>query len=153
MPQRPIGVAVLAIASEAGTLVGSCAGRRWRSSILEHMKARLVSFGLVELDGRTYDYDVLVERGRVSRRRKKASKPQRDRYGHTPLTTAEPLPWRCRQLIVGTGAEGRLPVAPEVIEEARRRGVELLMLPTAEACARLSTADVNETAAVLHVTC
>jgi hypothetical protein len=117
------------------------------------MRARLVSFGLVELDGQTYDYDVLVERGRVSRRHKKASKPQRDRYGHTPLTTAEPLPWRCRQLIVGTGAEGRLPVAPEVIEEARRRGVELLMLPTAEACARLSAADVNETAAVIHVTC
>ena len=42
------------------------------------MKARLVAFGLVELDGQTYDYDVLVERGRVSRRRKKASKPQRD---------------------------------------------------------------------------
>jgi len=116
------------------------------------MKARLVTFGLVELDGQTYDHDVLVERGQVSRR-KKSSKPQRDRYGHTPLTTAEPLPWRCRQLIVGTGVEGRLPVAPEVIEEARRRGVELLMLPTAEACARLSAADVQETAAVLHVTC
>ena len=117
------------------------------------MKARLVAFGLVELDGQTYDHDVLVERGRVSPRHKKASKPQRDRYGHTPLTTAEPLPWRCRLLIVGTGVEGLLPVAPEVIEEARRRGVELLMLPTAEACARLSAADVHETAAVLHVTC
>ncbi|HEY1167358.1 MAG TPA: MTH938/NDUFAF3 family protein [Candidatus Limnocylindrales bacterium] len=117
------------------------------------MKARLVTFGLVELDGQTYDHDVLVEGGRVSPRHKKASKPQRDRYGHTPLTTAEPLPWRCRRLIVGTGVEGRLPVAPEVIEEARRRGVELLVLPTAEACARLSAADVQETAAVLHVTC
>lgn len=117
------------------------------------MKARVVAFGLVELDGRTYDYDVLVERGRISRRRKKASKPQRDRYGHTPLTTAEPLPWHCRQLIVGTGVDGRLPVTPDVIEEAGRRGVELLLLPTAEACARLSTADLDETAAVIHVTC
>ena len=117
------------------------------------MKARLVTFGLVEIDGQTYDRDVLVELGRVSPRRKKASKPQRDRYGHTPLTTAEPLPWRCRRLIIGTGVEGRLPVAPDVIEEAGRRGVELLMLPTAEACARLSAADVDETAAVLHVTC
>jgi hypothetical protein len=116
-------------------------------------KARLVAFGLLELDGQTYDYDVLIERGRVSRRRKKASKPQRDQYGHTPLTTAEPLPWHCRRLIIGTGAEGRLPVAPDVIVEARRRGVELLMLPTAEACARLSAADVDETAAVLHITC
>ncbi len=117
------------------------------------MKARLVEFGLVEINGKTYDYDVLIERGRISRRRKKASKPQRDRYGHTPLTTAEPLPWHCHRLIVGTGAEGRLPVAPDVIEEARRRGVELLVLPTSEACARLSDADLDETAAVIHVTC
>ena len=84
-------------------------------------------------------------------------KPQRDRYGHTPLTTAEPLPWHCRRMIIGTGAEGRLPVTPEVVEEARRRGIELLALRTEEACARLSaadaTADVDETAAVLHVTC
>ena len=120
-------------------------------------KARLVSFGLVQLDGRTYDHDVLVERGRVSRRRKKDSKPQRDRYGHTPLTTAEPLPWHCRRMIIGTGVEGRLPVTPEVVEEARRRGIELLVLRTEEACVRLSaadaTADVDETAAVLHVTC
>ncbi len=117
------------------------------------MKARLVEFGLVEIDGKTYDHDVLVERGRVSRRHKKPSQAQRERYGHTPLTTAEPLPWHCRRLIVGTGAEGRLPVAPDVIEEARRRGVELLMLPTAEACERLSAADVADTAAVIHVTC
>jgi len=98
--------------------------------------------------------DTSPARARASAaRRKKASKPQRDRYGHTPLTTAEPLPWRCRRLIIGTGVEGRLPVAPDVIEEAARRGVELVMLPTAEACARLSAADVDETAAVLHVTC
>jgi len=28
------------------------------------MKARLVEFGLVEINGKTYDYDVLIERGR-----------------------------------------------------------------------------------------
>ncbi len=123
------------------------------SGPLEVLKARLVAFGLVEIDGRTYDHDVLVEHGRVSRRRKKASKPERDRYGHTPLTTAEPLPWHCRRLLVGTGVDGRLPVAPDVIEEAHRRGIEVLILRTAEACAWLSSADVDETSAVLHVTC
>ncbi len=117
------------------------------------MKARLVEFGLVEIDGRTYDRDLLVERGQVSRRRKKASKPERDRYGHTPLTTAEPLPWHCRRLVVGTGVDGLLPVAPEVFEEAGRRGIEVVLLRTAEACALLSSADLDETAAVIHVTC
>ena len=47
-------------------------GRGWRQHTEGIMKARLVAFGLVELDGMTYDHDVLVERGRVSRRRKKA---------------------------------------------------------------------------------
>jgi hypothetical protein len=117
------------------------------------MKARMVAFGLVELDGQTYDHDVLVERGRISRRHKKGSKPQRGQYGHTPLTTAEPLPWRCRQMIIGTGVDGRLPVTPDVIADARRRGIKLLLLPTSEACALLSVADVDETAAVLQVTC
>jgi hypothetical protein len=26
-------------------------------------------------------------------------------YGHTPLSIAEDIPWRCRRLVVGTGAD------------------------------------------------
>ena len=69
------------------------------------MQASLIEFGLIEIDGQRYDRDVVVEGGRVGRRDKKASKPLRDRYGHTPLSLLEAIPWDCRRLIVGTGVD------------------------------------------------
>jgi len=117
------------------------------------MKARLVRFGVIELDGERFERDVVIERGRVAKRHKKASQPLRDRYGHTPLSLLEPIPWDCRRLIVGTGADGALPIDPDVIVEARRRGVKVVALPTEEACALLADADLETTNAILHVTC
>ena len=110
------------------------------------------SFGSIRIDGRTYDRDLIIDRGRIRKRKKAASKRFRDAYGHTPLSVDEDIPWGCRRLVIGTGAAGALPVMREVEEEARRRKVDLLMLPTAQAIEVLSegTKDVN---AVLHVTC
>jgi len=56
------------------------------------MHIRLVTFGLLEIDGARVDHDVVIEGGRVRRRRKGPSKPYRDRYGHTPLSAAEDIP-------------------------------------------------------------
>src|SRR5664280_3036256 len=102
------------------------------------VKVRFVRFGIVEIDGQRYERDVMVVGGRVGRRRKKASRPLRDRYGHTPLSLLEPIPWACRRLIVGTGVDGALPIDEAVVVEAARRGVGLVALPTDEACALLS---------------
>lgn len=117
------------------------------------IRARFIGFGEVEIDGQRYDRDVVVDHGRVIRRHKGPSRALRDRYGHTPLSAAEVIPWDCRRLIVGTGAEGALPIDPTVGAEARRRGVELVAVPTAEACRLLSAADPEEVAAILHLTC
>jgi hypothetical protein len=115
--------------------------------------ARLISFGLVEIDGRRFDRDVVVEAGHVRRRKKKPSKAYRDRYGHTRLSPDEQIPWSAPRLIVGTGANGQLPIMPELYEEAQRRGVEVVALPTEQACRLLSGTDRREAAAVIHVTC
>lgn len=117
------------------------------------MDARLVEFGLVEIDGRQYPHDVVIERGEVRKRSKKPSKPFRDRFGHTPLSAREAIPWHGDRLVVGTGADGRLPVMKEVIAEARRRGIELVALPTEEACRLLRDRPAKRVNAILHVTC
>jgi hypothetical protein len=109
-------------------------------------------FGSIRIDGTTYDHDVVIEGGAIRRRRKGPSKPLRDTYGHTPLSVAEDLPWACRRLVIGTGASGSLPVMPQIEDEARRRRVDLVVLPTPQAI-RLLNEGAEETNAVLHLTC
>jgi hypothetical protein len=115
--------------------------------------AKLISFGLIEIDGRRFDRDVVLEASHVRRRKKKPSKAFRDRYGHTPLSADEEIPWSAPRLIVGTGTGGQLPIMPELYQEAQRRGVELVAVPTEEACRLLSGVGPREAAAVIHVTC
>jgi len=110
------------------------------------------SFGSIQIDGRTYAHDVVVDRGQIRKRRKGASKRHRASHGHTPLSAEEKIPWRCRRLVIGTGAAGALPVMDSVQAEARRRGVELVTLPTTRAIDLLAT-DAKDTNAILHVTC
>jgi hypothetical protein len=109
------------------------------------------SFGSIRIDGVTYEHDVLIDRGQVRKRKKKPSKKFREAFGHTPISTEEAIPWKCRRLVIGTGT-GALPVMDEVKKEAKRRHVELLILPTVEAIEELRK-DPQDTNAILHVTC
>lgn len=117
------------------------------------MKAQFTTFGEIEIDGRRYDHDVVIDGGKIHQRSKKASKAYRAAYGHTPLSLGENLPWGGHQLIVGTGMYGRLPVMPEVVQEAARRKIELVVVPTAAACRLLADRQEKHVHAVLHVTC
>jgi hypothetical protein len=92
------------------------------------MRFEKFSFGAIRIDGATYEHDVVIDRGEVSKRQKKASKKFRDEFGHTPLSM------------------------DEVRREALRRRVELLALPTIEAIKALQE-NPKDTNAVLHVTC
>jgi hypothetical protein len=117
------------------------------------MQVRLLRFGSIEVEGREYENDIVIEQGQVRKRKKKPSKPYRAEFGHTPLSADEELPWGGDKMIIGTGAYGSLPVMPEVLEEARRRGVEVTAIPTEDACRLVSTLDRSQVHAVLHVTC
>jgi hypothetical protein len=110
------------------------------------------SFGSIRVDGVTYDHDLVIDRGKIRKREKAASRKFRSASGHTPLSAAEDIPWRCRRLVIGTGADGALPVMQQVRDEARRRKVDLVVLPTAEAIGVLATATAD-TNAILHLTC
>src|SRR2546427_4012110 len=141
----------------------------WRAAVVQHpsgsplqsatpilkgevsMRFERVSFGSIRIDGTTYEHDVVIDRGRVRRRKKKPSKQFRGEFGHTPLSIEEKIPWKCRRLVVGTGT-GALPVMEEVKREARRRKIKLMILSTKEAIKELKQRP-DGTNAVLHVTC
>jgi len=117
------------------------------------VKARLVAFGELEIEGERFAHDVVIDVGRVRRRHKGPSKALRDEYGHTPLSAAEAIPWGRRRLIVGTGADGSLPIAPDVYAEAERRGIRIDAVPTREACRMLGDLKPAQVRAILHVSC
>jgi hypothetical protein len=110
------------------------------------------TFGSIEIDGKTYEHDVVIDHSRIRKRKKKPSRKFREEFGHTPVSVEEEIPWECRRLVVGSGKYGSLPVMEEVKREARRRKIELLVVPTDEAIDALGK-DGLDTNAILHVTC
>jgi hypothetical protein len=116
------------------------------------MRIDAFSFGRITIDGTSYKRDVVLDRGKIRKRKKKPSKKYRGDFGHTPLSVKEKIPWKCRQLVIGTGARGNLPVMDEVRREAARRHVDLVILPTPKAIKAWRKAS-KKTNAILHVTC
>ena len=119
----------------------------WRCS----MRFEKFSFGRIRVNGTVYDHDLVIDQGKIRKRKKQPSKKYRESFGHTPLSVDEKIPWNCCRLVIGTGM-GALPVMNEVKQEARNRGVELLIFPTEKAMEILNDQPKN-TNAILHVTC
>jgi hypothetical protein len=117
------------------------------------MKMQMQTFGEIEVEGERYDHDLVIEQGRVRKRKKKPSKVYRARYGHTPLSADEAIPWHGKRLFVGTGMYGKLPVMPEVYAAAQRQHIELVALPTPDICRKLQDMASTDINAILHVTC
>lgn len=110
-------------------------------------------FGQIVVEGEKYDHDIVIQEGAVRVRDKKPSKPLKGRYGHTPLSADEDLPWSGTRLIIGSGYSGRLPVLPEIGDKAGELQVELVVVPTEKAVELLADLDRRDVNALLHVTC
>ena len=117
------------------------------------MDVHYPDFGNIVVEGTRYDHDVVVEDGVVRPRQKGPPRPFRNQFGHTPLSADEDIPWSNTRLVIGTGFSGRLPIMAELRDCADEHGVELVTLPTADACVLLRTLDPAEVNAILHVTC
>src|SRR5713226_3661143 len=109
-------------------------------------------FGSIKIDGVSFKHDVVIDRGKIRKRRKKPSKKFREEFGHSPGIGRGGDAWKCERLIVGTGRYGSLPVMAEVKREARPREIELLILLADQALETL-VKKPKETNAILHVTC
>jgi hypothetical protein len=114
------------------------------------MKINDVSFGAISIDGETYTKDVVIDNGSVIKREKAESKKYRDKFGHTPLSPDENIPWKCKHLIIGTGHSSSLPVMKEVYDIAMRKGVKLITMSTPEAAKHINDPGTN---LILHLTC
>lgn len=105
-------------------------------------------FGHVVVDGEAHTRDVIVLPTRVVGNwwRKE---------GHSLVLedlddVIDEIPGR---LIVGCGAASQMRPDPGTLEALRRRGIEVEVLPTAEAVRRFGACEPERTAAALHLTC
>jgi hypothetical protein len=106
------------------------------------------AFGRVTVDGREETRDVILLPERVVR-------DWWRKEGHSLVLedldeVLDELPER---LLIGTGAYGRTRPDPGALETLRARGIEVEVLPTADAVQRYTRLDPRKTAAALHLTC
>jgi len=74
--------------------------QRWAAPAhrpLTHVEVTACRCGYSDLDGsgprgRQYENDIVIEGGRVRKRKKEPSKRYSDEFGHTPLSADEELP-------------------------------------------------------------
>ncbi|RLC31096.1 hypothetical protein DRH13_03490 [Candidatus Woesebacteria bacterium] len=114
------------------------------------MKIKKLSFGSINIDGENYFKDIVIHKGKIKKRKKKESKKFRGRFGHTPLSILENIPWDCKKLIIGTGHSYALPVMNEVKEKAKKKGVELVLKSTPDAILYINEKNTN---LILHLAC
>ncbi|HTY90606.1 MAG TPA: hypothetical protein VMC84_05460 [Methanocella sp.] len=111
-------------------------------------------FGWVNVQGTTYEHDVVIHTdGSVTKRKKKASKALKGEYGHTPLSELE-LGFVTGEdpevVYIGTGQYGDLPVTPEAQSFLSRYSP--VMKPTPSLLDRIEKEN-RRFIAILHVTC
>lgn len=113
------------------------------------MQASNLTFGSITIDGKTYSKDLVISKGNIATRNKKASKAL-GIAGHTPLTAHENIPWDCDRLVIGTGQYGSLPIHESIRTEASKRGVQLEICKTPDAVVYLNDPGTN---LIIHLTC
>ncbi|RDV83947.1 Mth938-like domain-containing protein [Ammonifex thiophilus] len=113
------------------------------------MRVDKYSFGEVIVEGKTYHQDILIFPDRVL-------SWWRQRGHEVALSDlTEALKVHPEVLVIGTGAYGVVRVLPEVKSSLAERGIDLIALPTAEACRKYNEllAQGKRVVAALHLTC
>lgn len=106
-------------------------------------------FGAIVIDGRTYRTDLLIWPGQI-----KSDWWRSESHLLQVADVFEALAAGPQVLVVGTGAYGRLAVAPELAAHLKEQGIELVAQPTAAACRTINElAAKRRLAAALHLTC
>jgi hypothetical protein len=111
-------------------------------------------FGSITIDGKTYEYDVIVRlSGKVEKRKKKLSKEQ---YGTSHIISKDEAKFifedGCNLLIVGAGQEGNVHLSPEASDYFNNKRCKVLVQPTPEAIQSFNHSQEKKIG-LMHVTC
>ena len=118
------------------------------------------SFGKIVINGKPYDYDVIVKRdGTVLRRPKEISEKKRT-TGHTPFTKEElenilSKVGNAKVVVIGTGQSGALPIEEDVLLFLEQHDISAFIATTPNAIydfIELIKAN-KEVIGIFHVTC
>ncbi len=127
-------------------------GQAMQISSGQELRISQCKWAKIVINGKTFEEDVVIDRGVVRERKKKPSKKYQSRFGHTPVSVDEEIPWDCEELVIGIGFQSRLPVMREVMAEAARRKVKIMPLPTPKAVEYFRTHQKGRNA-IFHLTC
>lgn len=106
-------------------------------------------FGHIEIDGVTHHRDVILLPGSVQGN-------WRRKTGHRLYVDDLEAVWLAspKVLVVGLGASSQMSIPSETLRALEEAGIELIALPTEEACKRYNALrGRGDVAAALHLTC
>ena len=111
-------------------------------------------FGNITIDGKSYEYDVIVRsNGEIRKRKKKLSKRQ---YGTSHIISEAEAKYvfedGCRLIVIGSGQQGNVRLSPEAAAYFDKKGCKVLLEPTPEAIHAFNRAS-DRKVALMHVTC
>lgn len=111
-------------------------------------------FGAITIEGTTLDHDIVIRlNGSVKKRKKKLSSAVYGTSHIVSLAEAKHVYEKgAQRLIIGTGQQGLVRLSEEAADYLRRKGCEVLLLPTAQALHEWNKAQ-GAVIALMHITC
>ena len=111
-------------------------------------------FGSITINGKKYEYDVLIQRdGEVQKRKKKLSK---EVYGTSHIVSLDEIKFIYEdgtdEILVGTGQDGMVKLSDEAKEYLRKKSCAVTLLPTPQAIKAWNKLE-GRVVGVFHVTC
>jgi hypothetical protein len=120
----------------------------------EPMKIDGTEFGRITIDGKTYEFDVIIRlSGEIVKRKKKLSKKY---YGSSHMISKEEAKFvyedGCKKLVLGTGQDDNVRLSKEAAEFFERKSCKVIAQPTPGAIDTFNHSK-KEKIGLFHVTC
>jgi hypothetical protein len=118
------------------------------------MRIDHTAFGEITIEGKIYEHDVIIRlSGEVVKRKKKLSKQL---YGTSHIVSKDEAKFvfekGCRQVIVGSGQEGKVRLSPEAEAYFAKKDCQVVIQPTPQAVRAFNDAH-GKKIGLFHVTC